>query len=453
MSLVRPRLSDYYDLAIPQPECDFAIPLLDEDLPLFVDPFLLWKSPSMQDSALHLGMVTAFDAIIALHSSGSRARAAELLNGLSECDEAGLGLSGTRSGRRMGIDLASEALDVLASIPSISSRGVRHLEVVQLLVAGVGRDRVSDFACSMLKSFLIDFTVEQCRRWSIPTQRVAIPEIFDPQRLVMTREEVALPVAPGTGRAVLFVPKRWLRYAPWISFDQYFEGTFVDGDDVPSERAAVLLYNRANFGMVESFISQREAIAHQCTNDPIFAPISVISAKRRLSAVKKLPTGNKDKADKKYEDLVGSLLASVLHPHLDYASDQVRTASGVLIRDLIFYNTQTWDFLRDLREEYGARQLVFELKNVKALEREHVNQLNRYLSDPIGRFGVLVTRKAASRALRQNLVDLWSGQRKCILVLTDSDLELMVTLFESQQRLPIEVLKRAFVTFSRSLPA
>jgi hypothetical protein len=96
---------------------------------------------------------------------------------------------------------------------------------------------------------------------------------------------------------------------------------------------------------------------------------------------------------------------------------------------------------------------VFEVKNVATLQREHVNQINRYLSDEFGRFGVLVTRRPAPKPLHRNLIDLWSGQRRCIIVLTDEDLELMVTLFESKQRIPIEVLKRSYLTFVRELPS
>jgi len=52
-SLVRPRLNDFHNLTFTQGEVDFAIPFLDENVPLYVDPFLLWKSPSLQDNSLH----------------------------------------------------------------------------------------------------------------------------------------------------------------------------------------------------------------------------------------------------------------------------------------------------------------------------------------------------------------------------------------------------------------
>jgi hypothetical protein len=50
MVLIRPRLTEYYGISAAQAEVDFAIPFLDEDVPLYVDPFLLWRSTS-----LHIG--------------------------------------------------------------------------------------------------------------------------------------------------------------------------------------------------------------------------------------------------------------------------------------------------------------------------------------------------------------------------------------------------------------
>ena len=43
MPLVRPRLPDYYGVLLSQPQADFAIPFLDEDIPHYLDRFLLWR--------------------------------------------------------------------------------------------------------------------------------------------------------------------------------------------------------------------------------------------------------------------------------------------------------------------------------------------------------------------------------------------------------------------------
>ena len=78
--------------------------------------------------------------------------------------------------------------------------------------------------------------------------------------------------------------------------------------------------------------------------------------------------------------------------------------------------------------DYGSRQITFELKNVKEIERQHVDQLNRYLADELGKFGIFVTRNPLKRAEFQRTVSLWAGQRKAIITLTDADIAQMVEL-------------------------
>lgn len=455
MALMRPRLTDYHGIAAAQESLDFAIPFLSEDIPLHVDPFLLWKSPSQQDQSLHTVIVASINHFGRLGQTKQADEAAETLIRLSECEEVGLGHAGNREGRRIGRGTADAILSVFASVPQIVTGGLRHLEELQLLVDTIARDRISDFACSFLKSWLIDYSIDQCATLGIPTVEVAIADVFDLREQRVSSEKVKVPVNPETGKPVLLVPKRWLRYVPWISYEEYFGASIalLDEKGVPKDRGQVLNFNRHNYGVVEEYVTLRERQQADCQRDPLFKPIPIVSAKRKLAEIKKLPTGKHDNADKKYEDAAAALLASVFYPQLDFADDQVRTDSGALIRDLIFYNTESTPFLKEWRESYASRQLVFELKNVAHLEREHVNQINRYLADHLGRFGVLVTRNAPSRAIQQHLIDLWSGQRKAIIVLTDADLETMVTVFESKQRHAIDVLNRAYVGFIRSCPS
>src|SRR5665648_16925 len=102
MTIIRPRLNDYYDLPFTQDEVDFAIPFLDEDIPLFLDPFLLWKSPSQQDNSLHTTIINSFNHLGSLVNNGKEKQAIEILIKSSECNEVGLGNSSTRKGLRIG---------------------------------------------------------------------------------------------------------------------------------------------------------------------------------------------------------------------------------------------------------------------------------------------------------------------------------------------------------------
>jgi hypothetical protein len=205
--------------------------------------------------------------------------------------------------------------------------------------------------------------------------------------------------------------------------------------------------------VVEDYVANRVRQSADCVNDPLFSQIPVLSAKRKLDEILKLKSGKEDGADWRYEKLCSELLASLFYPNLDFAVEQSRTESGRHVRDLVFYNNRDVDFLDEVFSEFGSRQLVFEMKNVAKIERDHINQLNRYLQGGFGSFGVFLTRNDLPKVMFQNTIDLWSAQRKCIIAVTDADLTLMVALYESKQRSPLDVLKKKYIEFRRACPS
>lgn len=452
MSIIRPRLNDYYNLPFTQEEVDFAIPFLDEDIPLYLDPFLLWKSPSQQDNALHTAITNSFNHLGYLTNKGNESEAIKILIKASECYEVGLGDSRRRIGRPIGDKISLEIISLFKDMPQVNKSGFVHFEEVQLFVDQFSKDRVSDIACSFIKSFLIDFTIDQCNKYGIPIENANL-EVYDYRQHKFVQENIILPHNTETGTPIIFVPKRWLRFIPWINYDDYFISSFKGERTREFDRVAVLNYNRSNYDMVQTFIRNKELQSSDCKNDPLFKPIPVLSMKRKLSTISKLPTGKIEKADRLYEDYTCQLIVSLMYPELDFADIQSRTDSGTQIRDLIFYNNRSYDFLKDIYDDYECRQIVMELKNVKELEREHINQLNRYLSDQFGRFGIIITRNPPPKSIYRNSIDLWSGQRRCILILHDEDLKLMCQLYESGQRRPLDLIKKRYIEFTRDCPA
>ena len=70
---------------------------------------------------------------------------------------------------------------------------------------------------------------------------------------------------------------------------------------------------------MRGYIEAKERSFVDCHNDPLFMQLPLTSAKRKMREISKLPTGKTDNADKKYEEYVVQLLASLLYPHLDFA--------------------------------------------------------------------------------------------------------------------------------------
>jgi hypothetical protein len=242
-----------------------------------------------------------------------------------------------------------------------------------------------------------------------------------------------------------------------INYDDYFANHCpqdeISHSPVELTHVEVLNFNRDHYDVIEEYVKEKERTFESCKNDPLFSQIPILSAKRKLAQIRKLPTGKDGGADMAYETAIGELFPSLFYPKLDFAAVQSRTDTGVVIRDLIFYNNRSDPFTNEIFDDYGSRQIVFEMKNVREVSRDHVAQLNRYMTDDLGKFGVLITRKPLTKARMQSTVDLWSGQRRCIIALTDDDLSQMVELFESNQRQPIDVLKKKYVEYRRMCPS
>lgn len=458
MDLIGPRLTDFHGIHKSQSDIDFAIQFFDEDIPLYVDPFLLWKSPSQQDQALHTAITNSFNHLNYLLKKGRENEAIETLIALSECQEVGLGVSKTRKGVKIGQAQAEQILRLFKEILEYSQFGFTHFEIIQLYISGIAKDRVSDIACNYIKSFLIDYTIEQCELLGIPIEEVILESVYNYKNNALdSNQKVYLPVNPLNKEPIIFTPKRWLRFNPWINYEDYFQSYCprdeIFNPDEPESQAKVLNYNRDHYGVVQGYVDYKTKNTEDCVNDPLFSQIPVLSTKRKVNQICKLLTGKEDGADLKYEELSANLLASLFYPHLDFAQTQSRTESGRHIRDLIFYNNRDVDFLDEIFSDYGNRQLVIEMKNVKKIERDHINQLNRYLQSGFGNFGVFLTRNKLPKAMYQNTIDLWSSQRKCIIAITDEDLKLMVQVYESKQRAPIEILKKKYIEFRRSCPS
>lgn len=457
LELIRPRLTEAYDVFVAQEDVSFAIPFLGEDVPLYLDPFLLWRSPSQQDNSLHELILGAFNHLGWLASKGRRDEAVATLVAASECDEIGLGNSRSRVGKRVGVKKAGEVIDIFERLPAYSRDGFQHIEEAQLYVDGISKDRISDISANVIKSFLIDYTMDECDRLGIPRSDVRIPLLYKSKTRSFIRDElVSLPISPNGGRPIILVPKRWLRHVPWINFDDYFTSHCPQDDlshaGVALDRVEILKYNRENFGQVKSYVEAKERTADECRSDPLFSPVPVTTVKRHLKRLSTLRPGNTDGDDKEYEKIMEAILPSMLYPELDFATSQSRTASGVSIRDLVFFNTKGSEFLKDMGRDYDCKQIVFELKNVKAIESQHIDQINRYLSPSLSKFGLLVTRNRMPSARMKQAVDLWSGQRKCVLVLDDEDINMMGGIFESKQRRPIDVIKKKYFEFMQKVP-
>ncbi|WP_334006399.1 hypothetical protein [Burkholderia gladioli] len=151
---------------------------LVNDLPLFVDPFLLYDSPKAVYRELHDGIITYLCFL------RDRAVAGELTPGaisqwllFKEVKQNWLGFSKTGNvGTGLGPDFARAlARNLTTAFKDFGNETISHgshLEKLGLLSGGVGRDHLSDFTTNLIKGYLLEYTQTFALDHLRPEQRI-----------------------------------------------------------------------------------------------------------------------------------------------------------------------------------------------------------------------------------------------------------------------------------------
>ena len=197
--IVNPRLSDVFGLVVRQDEVDFVVPHLREDLPLYLDPFLLWKSDDPQYQRLHADLLSFVEEVRRHAVGGPATRAAAILSEVSAPVELGLGYAaGPKRGSALGPGTINGIIRTFQQVPQLRGEGLDHLEVLALLVPGIAEDRISDLTASVVKRWLAEFTEHHCQQWGIPTNRRRLVG-WDPAALDGRPFDAHLPYNPSDG--------------------------------------------------------------------------------------------------------------------------------------------------------------------------------------------------------------------------------------------------------------
>ncbi|WP_368649258.1 hypothetical protein [Castellaniella ginsengisoli] len=162
----------------------FNIALVN-DLPLFIDPFLLFDSKRPEIRALH------DDIINYLVFVRDKAQANELTEGsvshwllFKEVKQNWLGFSkqgnsGTGLGKNFAQVLARNFQQIFRDFGKEQLTKGSHLEKLGLLSGGVGRDHLSDFTTNLIKGYLLKYTEEFAKKYlkEAQTRRIHVERV------------------------------------------------------------------------------------------------------------------------------------------------------------------------------------------------------------------------------------------------------------------------------------
>ena len=169
------------------------------DLPLFIDPFLLFHSAKPEYQALHQGIVDYLQFLRSRADAGLDRDTARNLYRFREVKQNWLGFAafgneGQPLGQRFA-EVLHESLDSLLPSPGDVARST-HLEKLLLLRTGIGRDSISDFTTNLIKHFLLDYTQTFAREHLDPkvcTPFNVLRAVFNPDKGAWESRRYTLP--------------------------------------------------------------------------------------------------------------------------------------------------------------------------------------------------------------------------------------------------------------------
>ena len=215
------------------------------DLPLFIDPFLLFNSKKEEYQQLHEEIIGYLRFL----------REKSLYGGLNDAAISawykfpevkqnwfGFSLEGN-SGRGLGATFAQSLYEnlhrVFADFGDESITKGSHLEKLCLFSDGVGRDNISDFATNLIKDFLLNYTQTFAKKAIHESlrRRIRVPRVrFNYKTETWESDTFDLPYVEEYGDFVLLTPKDILtKDETWINrpdlFDQFEDITFSIPND------------------------------------------------------------------------------------------------------------------------------------------------------------------------------------------------------------------------------
>src|ERR1700728_2645971 len=467
------RFSDYFGISKGQSQLDFVDVPLDTDIELYVDPYALHVSPV--DWLRSCGDLVAnyFDVLIQALKAKDHTRAMSLISNLHEPNETRLGQSkGKPRGRGWGQAQAKQLYERLSSSKAVSSGKLQDLGDFELLVPGIGSDKISDLAINVIRGELTAYTKEQCDLYGIPTEFVAAGGLWNPEQQRWEGHYAHLPVYENAG--VLLVPKvavrRRLVPDSREFYDQYVL-RFLEAEHLHARDSLVYTLKngnpkvylsdlRAKYPVSKEFLfdfseknpsvlksyketlpeKAAEAIADESIEDRQWSSRRIdhgIIAPQLRSVPPGLPEASK------YHNFMIGALTEIFYPELTRPMKEQPADEGRKRIDIFFHNSASKGFFSRLvnSHKYHSPYISMECKNYSSdPANPEFDQLMGRLNRKRGFVGILCCRLVEDKGLMlkrcRDVVN--NDSERLILVFDDNDVCALLGFLAANERKKID---------------
>ena len=204
-------------------DVDFYDIDLKRDNKLFVDPYMIAIARSDLAHKCHNDVVVYFSQLLSFARSNNKEEGYKLVEYLKENNEFRLGYSKDKSrGNGFGEERGRQLFDEIQSSSATKAGVLEDIFDTSVMIKGVGADLISDLTLNIICENLINYTQEQCKRYSIPMELVRLKRpVWSPKANEWVHNyQTMLPVADG--KPIIFVPKDFARSTLVYNYTRFY---------------------------------------------------------------------------------------------------------------------------------------------------------------------------------------------------------------------------------------
>lgn len=389
------KFSSYFGVEKTQAELDFVDIRLDQDTPLFIDPYALTTRDDDWSVYCHHLIVSYFEALILAVRNNETSKGVKLLSHLGEPEETNLGVSKKgNKGRGIGVVQAGEVFSALRKSKAAKSGLLEDISDFALFIPGIGRDKISDMTTNIIRGALISYTKTQCELYDIPTMNVPSGFCWDEDSLDWVQDYVDMPVCDN--KKIILVPKYSVRYRVGVdhtTFRSKFVLEFLREEHRRADDSLVTTINSKKKG-VRKVVYKRTVDEHYPRDKDFLAEFSVNHpevidnyrdtlknltskipnvngdcfsemdlARVLMDKLRVIPAGVKDANN--YHDFIVGVISFLFFPNLIYPKKEHPVNEGRKRIDVTYTNGKDSGFFRrvSLDESIKANVIHVECKN------------------------------------------------------------------------------------------
>lgn len=459
-----PTIAQHFSLNKTQAELDFIDVNPAEDIALFIDPFAISIRPDRFCQQCHTTINAYFQRIVDKIRAQDNAGAYEQLSFLREPNETKLGFStGRPQGAGIGGQQAMQLFKALQNSTAVQTGFINSLEECELLIEGIGRDKISDLTTNVIRKHLAEYTKEQCVLHGIPTSSMPLPPYYDVANDRWIPDYFQLPVV--NRRPILMVPKLIARYDPSYSSVNYYDEfvlKYLEAEALSSRSSLVRslkngarrVYKKdlkAQFPFSKTFLYEfsrnhpdvLKEYRDQLRNMEKAGRLNFVNpgdesviAQALAKALAAIPTGTDDASQ--YHRLMIGVSEFLFFPSLISPKLEQEIHQGRKRIDIVMENAATYGIFERLVRirRLPCSFVMQECKNYTSdVNNPELDQLAGRFSQHRGRFGMLFCRHFDDRPrFIERCRDTFKDNRGLIVPIDDKTVLTMLALIQRGER-------------------